>query len=160
LKLFFIICNIFYNILIFCLFIYPCLDGICELPEETFATCPNDCSNELPNCGIFNDEGCKSGSQFHANEGVGERRWQTPKPGQKNYQESFQDYHSLVGYADIRYKSVARNEADVCIIVTHRNANKVTMEYYFNDQPQTELCKTFTSSHKTEVKLIVILLFC
>jgi len=143
-----------------CFYFFICvLDGVCEGPEETFATCPQDCTNELPHCGIFNDEGCKSGSQFHANEGVGKRRWQTPKPGQKNYQESFQDYHSLVGYGDIRYKSVARTEADVCIIATHRNAGQVTMEYYFNDQPQAEMCKTFTSAHKTEVSWSGFFLF-
>jgi len=118
-------------------------------------SCPEDCPNELPNCERFNDESCKSGSQFHANEGVGARRWQTPKPGQKGYLPGFQDYHSLVGYADIRYTSAARTEADVCIIAIHKNKNQVTFQYYFNNAAQPAECKRFTSAHKGPVSLKV-----
>ncbi|RNA38528.1 Alpha catalytic domain containing [Brachionus plicatilis] len=132
-----------------------CGDDICE-ETESFMTCPVDCPNELPGCERFNDESCQSGDQLHANPFVAKRRWQTPKPGQKNYQPSYQDYHSLVGYADIRYTSTARTEADVCIIATHKNQAKVTLQYLFNGVAQSANCKRFTSSLKDEVKLNVL----
>lgn len=78
------------------------------------------------------------------------------KKGHKNYQDSFQDYHSLVGYGDIIYLSTARTEAKVCIVATHRNADQVVMTYYFNDEPQSENCKKFTTAHKTEVSYQLI----
>jgi len=82
------------------------------------------------------------------------RRWQSPKPGAKNYQPSYQDYHSLVGYADIRYTSTQRTEADVCIIATHKS-KEVVLQYYFNEEAQTSNCKKFTSAHKSPVQLRV-----
>lgn len=115
--------------------------------------CSSDCPNELPGCDRFNDESCRSGSQISANDGVAKRRWQTPRPGQKGYLPSFQDQHSLVGHADIRYTSTQRNEADVCIIAIHRNP--VTLTYYFNNEPQAANCRRFTSAFKTSVALRV-----
>ena len=119
-------------------------------------TCAVDCPNELPNCERFNDEGCRSGSQIYANEGVEKRRWQTPKPGDKLYQPSYQDYHSLVGYADIKYTSRLRAEADVCIIAVHKNPQRVTFKYYFNEIEQDEKCKRFASTYAGVVELRVV----
>ena len=130
-----------------------CGDGVCE-GGETFVSCPEDCNNELPGCDRFNDESCRSGSQFNANPGVEKRRWQTPKPGAKNYQASYQDFHSLVGYGDIRYTSPARTEADVCIVIRHKSIDSVKFEYFFNEQAQAENCKRFSTSHKSEVDKI------
>ncbi len=118
-------------------------------------TCPQDCPNELPGCERFNDESCRSGSQFSANEGVGARRWQTPKPGSSGYQSSFQHMYALVGYADIKYVSPARNEADVCIAASHKNGSKVTLTYFFNGNAQSTNCKRFTSADKESVALKV-----
>jgi alpha-amylase len=109
----------------------------------------------LPNCDRFNDENCKSGGQYSANPGVEKRRWQTPKPGSKNYQSSFQDNYALVGYADIRYTNTIRNEADLCIIAIHKNQAQVTLQYYFDGMLHSQNCKRFTSSQKTEVSLRV-----
>lgn len=37
-------------------------------------------------------------SRFHAYDDIFKLRWQTPRPGTEKYQESYQDYHSLVSY--------------------------------------------------------------
>ena len=37
-------------------FLLVCGDGICE-DSESWTDCPDDCSNELPGCDRFNDEG-------------------------------------------------------------------------------------------------------
>lgn len=131
-----------------------CGDGICE-DTESFVTCPEDCPNELPGCERFNDEGCRSGDQFHANAGVDKRRWQTPKPGAKNYQASYQHYYALVGYGDIRYTNMVRNEADVCIVATHKNQTTVRLTYFFNGEAQETNCKRFSSSFTQSVSLRV-----
>jgi len=129
-----------------------CGDNVCE-DSETFMTCPLDCVNELPGCARFNDESCNGGSQFNANPVTANRRWQTPKPGAKGYLSSFQDMYALVGYADIKYTTPARIEADVCIEATHKD--KVTLTYYFDGTPQSTKCKRFTNAHKTSVALKV-----
>lgn len=72
-------------------------------------------NDPLPGCQIFDDEKCQSQDQYHANQDVSKRRWQTYKKDHEKYQKSYQDYHSLVGYADITYKNKDRNEARVCI---------------------------------------------
>lgn len=131
------------------------LDGVCE-GDETYLTCPEDCTNELPGCDRFNMDSCSGGSQFHANPGQDKRRWQTPKQGHPNYQASFQDMHSLVGYGDIRYTSPARTSADVCIVAIHRLEGQVTMEYHFNGVAQSENCKRFTTADSGEVSLKVV----
>jgi alpha-amylase len=118
-------------------------------------TCPDDCPNELPGCERFNDESCKSGSQYHANEGVFKRRWQTPKPGAPGYRPSFQHMYALVGYGDIKYTSPSRTEAEVCIVAIHKDSNSVKLTYHFNNDPQVANCKTFTTSHKSSVALKV-----
>ena len=125
---------------------------MCE-EGETYLNCPQDCTNELPGCERFNDESCRSGSQFHANEGLEKRRWQTPKPGSKGYQSSYQDYHSLVGYADIRYTNPTRTEADVCIVALTRTNAK--LQYFFNEVAQADNCKRFSSAYKSQVNLKV-----
>lgn len=57
------------------------------------ATGQNLVSN-CPKCGQPADE-----SRFHAYDDVFKRRWQTPAPGTSQlYQDSYQDYHSLVSY--------------------------------------------------------------
>ena len=115
--------------------------------------CPVDCPIELLECERFNDESCKLETQTKANDGVEKRRWQTPKFGDKNYQISYQDYHSLVGYADIRYISRSRTEALVCIIsITRTNAS---LQYFFNNIAQLENCKEFNSSYKSQINLKV-----
>ena len=131
-----------------------CGDGICD-EGQNFQTCPEDCPNQLPGCGIFNDEGCKSGSQITANPGVENRRWQTPKPGTKGWLPGFQHNYALVGYADIRYTSTARTEADVCIVATHKDAGSVTLTYIFDGAPQSSNCRKFSSSFKDRVTLKV-----
>lgn len=108
----------------------------------------------LPGCETFDTEKCKSDTQFHSNPEVNSRRWQTPKPGAENYQKSFQDYHSLVGYADIVYESPERTKALVCIKAIHKN-NDINLEYFFNEQKESSNCKNFDSSFKSEVKLSV-----
>jgi alpha-amylase len=108
----------------------------------------------LPGCERFNDESCQGGQQFHANEGLNKRRWQTPKPGTPGYQPSYQDNYALVGYADIRYTSAARTSADVCIVALHKTKG-AQLTYYFEGQAQTSECKRFDSSHKGKVALKV-----
>ncbi|CAF1006803.1 unnamed protein product, partial [Didymodactylos carnosus] len=130
-----------------------CGDGKCE-KDETAQSCPQDCPNELPGCQIFNEESCSGGQQFHANPSVAEKRWQTPKPGAQRYQTSFQDYHALVGYADIIYKTKDRTSADVCIEATHKTAS-VTLTYHFDGVAQTSKCKAYTNAYKGILKVIV-----
>lgn len=125
-----------------------CGDGICQT-NENYQTCPEDCPNELPGCSIFQEEGCLSGSQTSANPGVDAKRWQTPKPGSKGYQASFQNYHVLVGYADIIYTDTSRRTADVCIQARHRYAGTVTLTYTFDGASQSSNCKRYTSSYNT-----------
>jgi alpha-amylase len=127
-----------------------CGDGVCDDGEMTL-TCELDCpfSAELPGCERFNLESCKDGSQFHANDDVAKRRWQTPKPGSPNYQASYQDYHVLVGYTDIRYASPALTEADVCIIAKHRFS--VELAYFFNGVEHSSNCKRFDASLKDDL---------
>jgi len=123
-----------------------CGDDICQ-SNENHQTCPQDCPNELPGCGIFREESCEGGSQFQANPGVDAKRWQTPKPSTNGYQPSYQDYHTLVGYADIIYKGIDRRSADVCLETRHRYASSVTLSYLFDGIAQTNKCKSFTSSY-------------
>jgi alpha-amylase len=110
--------------------------------------------NQLPDCESFNDEFCKSAEQIHANEGVARRRWQTPRRGDANYQASYQDYHSLVGYADIVYKYSDRSEADVCIVATHKTI-QVSLSYFFKGKKHSSNCKHFTSYQNSPVNLRV-----
>ena len=131
-----------------------CGDGICQ-SNESFQTCPQDCPNELPSCDIFREESCLSGSQANANPGADLKRWQTPKPGTKNYQASFQDFHTLVGYADIIYTGSDRRAADVCIETRHRYASTVRLTYFFDGEAQTTKCKRFTSAY-TGILIAVI----
>ena len=123
-----------------------CGDGKCE-GDETYQNCLQDCPNELPGCAIFQEESCQSGSQSSANPGVDAKRWQTPKPGTKGYQESFQDYHTLVGYADIIYTGADRRSADVCIQARHRYSSTVSLTYIFDGEPQSNKCKRYSSSY-------------
>ncbi|CAF5205664.1 unnamed protein product, partial [Rotaria magnacalcarata] len=132
-----------------------CGDGTCQ-PNETYQTCPGDCPNELPGCGVFREESCEGGSQFHANAGVEAKRWQTPKPGTKDYQSSYQDYHTLVGYADIIYTGSDRSAADVCLETKHRYASTVTLTYYFDNTAQSNKCKRFTSGYTDILKTVVV----
>jgi alpha-amylase len=111
---------------------------------------------ELPNCESFNDEFCQAHDQIHANAGVEKRRWQTPKPGHPGHQASFQDYHSLVGYADITYTDdSARTHADVCIVATHKHPQLVSLFYYFNNRKHSSNCERFDSNQKSPVSLSV-----
>jgi hypothetical protein len=128
-------------------------DGICE-ESETFLSCSKDCPDELPGCEVFNDQGCRLNSQIDANSGVDKRRWQTPKPGQPGYLPGFQDQYALVGYADIRYKSIDRTSADLCIVAIHKY--NATLTYYFSGEPQLSNCKTFTNAQNKSVGLRVI----
>ena len=123
-----------------------CGDDICQ-STESYQTCPEDCPNELPGCGVFREESCSGGTQFSANPGVEEKRWQTPKPGATGHQSSFQDYHTLVGYADIIYTGVDRRSADVCLETRHRYASSVTLTYFFDGVEQATKCKRFTSAY-------------
>jgi alpha-amylase len=111
---------------------------------------------ELPGCSIFNDEICDNiVNQTSANSNVANRRWQTPsKPDQDNYFESFQDYNSLVGYADIRYTTKSRSEAEVCIIAKHKN-EAVTLVYSFDDIIEPGNCKKYKNTYKNQVTLKV-----
>ena len=61
--------------------------------------------------------------------------------------------YALVGYADIRYTSPARTEADVCIVAMHKD--KVTLTYHFDGVPQSSECKRYNTGHKTDVALKV-----
>ncbi|CAF1243539.1 unnamed protein product [Rotaria sordida] len=131
-----------------------CGDDICQT-SETYQTCPQDCPNELPGCGIFKEESCVDDSQFHATSDVEEKRWQTPKPGTNGYQSSFQDYHTLVGYADIIYISTDRLAADVCLQTKHRQLNSVTLTYFFDGITQTTKCKRYTNAY-TGILLAVV----
>ncbi|CAF4628781.1 unnamed protein product, partial [Rotaria sp. Silwood2] len=103
-----------------------CGDGICQ-KSEIYKTCPQDCSNELLGCGIFKEESCTDDSQYHVTAGVEEKRWQTSKPGTNGYQSSFQDYHTLVGYADIIYTDTNRIAAEVCLQTKNRQSNSITL---------------------------------
>jgi alpha-amylase len=102
---------------------------------------------ELPNCEIFNDESCLSDDQINANSGIEKRRWQTPRQGQQDYQPSYQDYHTLVGYADIKYTNYTRNQADVCMILNHKhqNSKNIKFRYFFNEQESSSNCKLFNN---------------
>ena len=54
----------------------------------------DDKADELcPKCGQSINE-----TRFHAYDDIFKLRWQTPRPGTEKYQESYQDYHSLVSY--------------------------------------------------------------
>ena len=123
-----------------------CGDGICQA-NENFQTCPQDCPNALPTCQIFREESCLTNTQFQANPGVDQKRWQTPKPGTKDYQGSFQDYHTLVGYADIIYTSTDHRSADVCLETRHSQGASVTLTYFFDGVAQSTKCKRFTSAY-------------
>ena len=132
-----------------------CGDGTCQ-PNENHQMCPQDCPNELPGCDIFREESCQSGSQFHANPGVDAKRWQTPKPGTNGYQASYQDYHTLVGYADIIYTGTDRQSANVCLEIKHRYISSVTFNYFFDGVTQTDKCKRFTSSYTSILNARVV----
>ncbi|CAF4239434.1 unnamed protein product [Rotaria sordida] len=122
-----------------------CRNGECELGE----TCPSDydCSNELSGCGTFKEESCVDDSQFHATPGVEEKRWQTPKPDMNVYQSSFQDYHTLVGYANIIYIDTDRLAADVCLQTKHHQSNSITLTYFFDGIVQATKYKRYTSAY-------------
>ncbi|CAF1515046.1 unnamed protein product, partial [Rotaria sordida] len=142
-----------------------CGDSICQT-SETYQTCSQDCSNELSECGIFKEESCVDDSQFHATPGVEEKRWQTPKPNMNGYQSSFQDYHTLVGYADIIYilrierlslylsmlfdhysTDTDRLAADVCLQTKYRQSNSITLTYFFDGIAQATKYKRYTSAY-------------
>jgi hypothetical protein len=132
-----------------------CGDGKC-VPPKTHKTCPQDCPDVLPGCNIFPAESCQSGDQFHANPGVDDKRWQTPKPGTTGYQPSYQDYYTFVGYADIIYTDTSRQSANVCLRTIHRNASTVTFTYIFDDVTQTNNCKVFTNTYTNILQAVVI----
>lgn len=112
-------------------------------------------SSQVNDCGYFDNEKCISNDQYHANENVRLRQWQTPHPNSSSYQVSFQSYFALWGYADVKYTSSDRTEADVCIVTVHKNEAQVTMTFYFNLQPQSSPCRRFDESHRSPVNLTV-----
>lgn len=133
-----------------------------------------NCEQICPKCNQVFEEG-----KFHVTDDIIKRRWQTPKRGDENYQPSYQDLHSLViidlitnmtstidkvccyifkkvGYADIKYTDLSREEADVCIVATHRNRDQVKLKYFFNDEEQLENCRRFNNQfQKGSVRLRV-----
>ncbi|CAF3961044.1 unnamed protein product, partial [Rotaria sordida] len=122
-----------------------CGNGQCELGE----TCPSD-YGKCPICGdsiCQTNESCVDDSQFHATPGVEEKRWQTPKPNMNGYQSSFQDYHTLVGYADIIYIDTDRLAADVCLQTKHRQSNSIILTYFFDGVAQAKKYKHYTSAY-------------
>jgi hypothetical protein len=131
-----------------------CGDGICQT-NENYQTCPQDCPNVLSGCEIFREESCIDKTQFHANPSVEQKRWQTPKSGTDKYQSSFQDYHTLVGYADIIYINTDRRSADVCLETKHRQSTSVVFTYFFDGVAQTTKCKRYTSAY-TGILLAVV----
>ena len=47
-------------------------------------------------------------------------------------------------------------EADVCIVATHRNRDQVELKYFFNDEGQSENCRRFNNQfQKGNVRLRV-----
>lgn len=105
-------------------------------------------------CESFEDEGCRSSEQFHANPNVESRRWQAPRPDSVRYQPSYQHYHTLVAYADILYTSSARDQADVCIRATHKQNSQLI--YLFDGVRQKENCKRYNKSDRDQVRLGVM----
>jgi hypothetical protein len=126
--------------------------------STTTATTTTGTSNTtvLPGCNIFPAESCQSGDQFHANPGVDAKRWQTPKPGTTGYQPSYQDYYTLVGYADIIYTDTSRQSANVCLRTIHKNASTVTFTYIFDNVTQTNSCKIFTNTYTNILQAVIV----
>jgi len=98
-----------------------------RIPSEPIPTVPSRCGNwnGLDNCarGVYT---------FPAS--AEKRRWQTPPEGGNGYIHTFQDYHDLVGYADIQYGS-NRTRAVVVVNAASRTGERLT--YWFNGASQS-----------------------
>lgn len=85
-------------------------------------------------CGSWNGlDNCQRGDIYNFPDSAESRRWQTPPKGSRNHHDSFQDYHDLVGYADIQYSS-DRKVAAIVVNAASRTGDILT--YSFNGKLQ------------------------
>lgn len=116
-----------------------------DVPDEPLASAPGSCGN-------FNGGDICTGAGFDMAPSSEKRRWQTPPKGDAAYQESFQDYSDLIGYADIQY-----NEARDSAVVTVNAASKTgaTLTYDFGGKTQSSPIFEVTSALKKSLAITV-----
>ncbi|GMI02596.1 hypothetical protein TrST_g12438 [Triparma strigata] len=98
---------------------------------------------DLPSCQIYQQNQC-AGDTVTTDEKFDANRWFTPVRGSDDWQESFQDYSHLTGYAKITYDK-GMQSATVTVNAMHK-AN-TTLSYSFDGVSQTEATATFTPSN-------------
>ncbi|PPQ77545.1 hypothetical protein CVT24_005235 [Panaeolus cyanescens] len=116
-----------------------------NIPTEAAATAPAGCGN-------FNGLDSCAGNTFEFPLSSERRRWQTPPRGNAAYQDSFQDYSHLIGYADIQYNS-ARTGAVVTVNAASKTGSALT--YNFGGTSQSSPTFQVTNALKTDLAITV-----
>lgn len=99
-------------------------------------------SGDLPDCQIYSENKC-NGNEIVTDPNFESHRWFTPRRGDKDYIESYQDYAFLAGHAHLTYDS-SRSSASVEIL-TSQNGN-ATLSYYFDNVLQSSSVKVYSTS--------------
>ncbi|KAJ3066231.1 hypothetical protein HK102_007702, partial [Quaeritorhiza haematococci] len=79
-------------------------------------------------------DACRTGDQTTYESTADTRKWQTPPRGAPDYNETYQDYRDLTGFADVSYNP-SRTAATITFVTFTREDVKV--EYRFGDEDWT-----------------------
>jgi len=107
----------------------------------------------LPTCQIFSGNHC-DGNQIHTERSFEANRWYTPLKGEKDYQQSFQDYAKLVAFAHVVYTDATLSSASLAIVATHKDPS-MKLSYVFGGKEQTSNQAKFDKTQTTPLDIVV-----
>jgi len=106
----------------------------------------------LPGCQIYSSCTCPSAAGDMLPDWE-DHLWNTPHPGDAEYQPSFQHYYVLQGYAQLRYASDLKS----CTVnIYTKTGADLKLWYYFDGIKQASSSKTFDTSYTRQLKVKVV----
>lgn len=106
-----------------------------------------DCSN-------FQGQDMCQGNQTDEPDIRNLRRWQTPPRNDSTWLSTYQDYNSLVGYAQVQYDS--SHTAAIVTVYTLTKENSTKLSFSFNGRPATDVNFIKLDSSFTDPVQIVV----
>lgn len=90
-------------------------------------------TNVTSDCSNWQGQDSCVGNQTSEPEIRNQRRWQTPPRTDATWSTGFQDYNSLVGYAQVQYDSA--HASAIVSVFTLTKDNSTKLQFSFNGQP-------------------------